>query len=287
MTEKTPEYGYLACIDEAGDPGLKKVRPIDPDGASEWLMLSAVVMRAKWENDVVAWVDNIRTGLGIRQRRDLHYRTLSPTRKIAAANAISRLPLRGFVICSNKKNMRGHENRRAAKIPSQEWFYNFCLRLLLERVTEFCALRTIADHGRKLPIKIEFSRRGGHRYSQTRAYSLYLDHQRKAGSTFLEKRLVRTDMLNTDLMEDHPHDSRAGLQLADIIASAFYQAADCLGPGSWDADPAKALARIMATEKGSQKDFGVCLQPTPPWKANLTAEQQRIFEYYGYNFARW
>lgn len=244
-------------------------------------------MRAKWEDDVVGWVDNIRTGLGVRQRRDLHYRTLSPTRKLAAANAIAALPLRAFVVCSNKKNMRAHENRNAAKIPSQEWFYNWCVRLLLERVTDFCASRTMTDHGRKLPIKIEFSRRGGHRYSQTRAYSLYLDHQRKAGSTYLEKRLVRTDMLSTDLMEDHPHDSRAGLQLADVIASAFYQAADCLGPGRWDVEPAKALARIMATENGSKRDFGVCLQPSPAWRANLTADQQQIFEHYGYSFARW
>lgn len=281
------EYGYVAYIDEAGDPGLKKVRPIDPNGASEWLMLSAIVLRAKWEDDVVSWVDTIRTGLGVHQRRDLHYRTLSPTRKLAAASAIARLPLRGFVVCSNKKNMRGHENHNAAKIPSQEWFYNWCVRLLLERVTQFCASRTITDHGKKLPIKIEFSRRGGHRYSQTRAYSLYLDHQRKAGSTFLEKRLVRTDMLSTDLMDDYPHESRAGLQLADVIASAFYQSSDCLGPGRWDAEPAKALKRIMAAESGSQVDFGVSLQPTPPWKANLTADQQHVFEHYGYSFARW
>ena len=281
------DYGYVAYIDEAGDPGLKKVRPIDPNGASEWLMLSAVVIRAKWEPDVVGWVDKIRDDLGVRQRRDLHYRALSPTRKVAAANAIAGLPLRAFVVCSNKKNMRGHENRNAAKIPSQEWFYNWCLRLLLERVTQFCAERTVKDHGKKLPIKIEFSRRGGHRYSQTRAYSLYLDHQRKAGSTFLEKRVVRTDMLSTDLMEDHPHHTRAGLQLADVIASAFYQAADCLGPGAWDAEPAKALARIMAEENGVKSDFGVCLQPVPPPKGRLTLDQQRVFEHYGYSFARW
>src|SRR3546814_7440464 len=122
---------------------------------------------------------------------------------------------------------------------------HLCVRLLCERITECCASRTMADHGQILPIKIEFFRRGGHRYSQTRAYSLYLDHQRKAGSTFLEKRLVRTDMLSTDLMENHPHDSRSGLQLADVIASAFYQAAACLGPGSWDVEPGKALTRII------------------------------------------
>lgn len=40
-------YGYIAYIDEAGDPGLNKVRPIDANGASEWLILSAVVIKAE------------------------------------------------------------------------------------------------------------------------------------------------------------------------------------------------------------------------------------------------
>jgi hypothetical protein len=43
------DYGYIAYVDEAGDPGLNKVRPIDENGASEWLVLSAVVMKAKRE----------------------------------------------------------------------------------------------------------------------------------------------------------------------------------------------------------------------------------------------
>src|SRR3954468_15273861 len=101
------DYGYIAYIDEAGDPGLTKVRPIDADGASEWLIISAVVMRAKWEPQVVHWVDNIRISIGVTQRRYLHFRDLSPTRKGAVASAIAELPLRGFAVCSNKKNMRG------------------------------------------------------------------------------------------------------------------------------------------------------------------------------------
>src|SRR3546814_17919974 len=93
-------------------------------------------------------------------------------------------------------------------------------------------------------------------------------------------------MLSTDLMEDHPHDSRAGLQLADVIASAFYQAADCLGPGSWDVEPANAPTRIMAAANCSKRAFGVCLQPTPAWKADLTANQQQIFAHYGSSVSR-
>jgi len=281
------DYGYIAYIDEAGDPGLKRVRPIDKDGSSEWLMLSAVLMRRKWEDDVVGWVDSIRDDIGIRQRRDLHYRNLSPTRKRVTAARMAELPLRAFVVCSNKKNMRGYQNHRASKVPSQEWFYNWCLRLLLERVTAFCAERTMIDYGEAQKLKIEFSRRGGHRYSQTRAYSLYLRHQQQAGSVYLEKRVPVMNVLETDLMEDHPHKTRAGLQLSDVVASAFYQAADCLGPGLWDVAPAKALDRVMARENGKIANFGVALQPTPAWRAELTAEQQQIFEHYGYDFVRW
>lgn len=281
------DYGYVAYIDEAGDPGLNKVRPIDPSGASEWLILSAVVMRAKWEDQVVDWVDKIRTDIGVTQRRDLHFRDLSPTRKMAVANAMCGLPIRAFAVCSNKKNMRQHRNDRAAKIPSQQWFYNWCVRLLLERVTQFCDRRTVRDYGERKLIKVEFSKRGGHRYSQTNAYHTYLRFQQQGDKIYLKKREPVTKMLHTDLMEAHPHESRAGLQLADTVASAFHSAVDFLGPGQWNVAPAKALELIMAKESNSACDFGVALFPTPAWKADLLPEQKDVFLHYGYQFARW
>ena len=253
MTSDQAEYGYVAYIDEGGETGLTKVRPIDENGSSEWFILSAVVMRAKWEPQVVNWVREIRDGIGIKQRPDLHYRTLSPSRKVAACQRIAKLPLRGFVIASNKKNMRQHRNENAAKIPSQQWFYNWCIRLLLERVTAFCAARTELDYGNKRPIKVEFSRCGGHRYSQTKAYHYYLSLQQEGDKVFLQKRQPVRGMLRTDLMFDYPHDQRAGLQLADIVASAFYQAADARGPGEWSTEGASALAPIMARENGVQR----------------------------------
>lgn len=287
MTASDKDYGYIAYIDEAGDPGLKRVRPIDDNGASEWLVLSAVVMQAKREPSVLRWTQDILSNLGVRQRRDLHYRTLSPTRKISAGEQIAALPIRAFVICSNKKNMRGYRNVRAEKIPSQQWYYNFCIRLLLERVTAFCAARTIRDHCKMRPIKIEFSERGGIRYSQTAAYQYYLRQQQQGGQIYLKKREPIMSMLDWDLMAAHPHQERAGLQLADYVASAFYQAIDCGGPGAWDVEPAKTLAPILPKEGGLHRDFGVALFPTPAWRADLTKEQKTIFEYYGYDFARW
>ncbi len=288
MTGTAPEYHYIAYIDEAGDPGLKKVRPLDEDGSSEWLILSAVVMRAKWEPDVPSWVRQLKQTIAVDTRGALHFRKLSPRRRTVAAEQVATFPLRGFAVCSNKKNMRGWRNTRAEKVPSQEWFYNWCLRLLMERLTTFCDRRKGRDFpGQNCKLKIEFSKRGGHRYSQTRAYTLYLRQQEKGDVLFLNKRKIVTDLLSTDLMEDHPHWSRPGLQLADIVASAFYAATNTIGPGAWDAGPAKGLSPIMAKEDQSCVDFGVALQPTPAWRASLTAEQREIFEHYGYSFERW
>ncbi len=244
-------------------------------------------MRAKWEPDVVGWVRDIRDGIGVRQRPDLHYRTLSPTRKVAAATKVAELPLRGFVIASNKKNMRRHRNDNAAKIPSQQWFYNWCIRLLLERVTAFCAERSVKDHGEQKRIKLEFARCGGHRYSQTKAYHSYLSFQQEGDKVYLQKRQPIRGMLHNDLMFDFPAEQRAGLQLADIVASAFYQAADAHGPGVWSIAGAEALQPVMARENGLQRDFGVALFPTTHWKADLSDEQKQIFRAYGYEFVSW
>lgn len=162
MTSSTEEYDYIAYVDEAGDPGLKKVAPLDEGGSSEWLILSAVVMKAKREVDIADWLLAAKKGIAVDIRGPLHFRNLSPTRRLAVAKRLASHPVRAISVCSNKKNMRGWRNVRAEKIPSQEWFYNWCLRMLLERLTAFCdARRTVDLAGRPCKIKIEFSRRGG------------------------------------------------------------------------------------------------------------------------------
>jgi hypothetical protein len=41
MPDSSPEYHYVVYIDEAGDDGLKAVKPLSRPGSSEWLILSA------------------------------------------------------------------------------------------------------------------------------------------------------------------------------------------------------------------------------------------------------
>lgn len=279
-----PKPFYIAFIDEAGDPGLKTVRPIDPVGGTEWLCLGAVVIRASHDRDVVGWVRDLQTQAGVRNPTDLHYRNLADFRKTIVCTQLAKLPLRAFVLASNKKNMRGHRNARAERLKSNQWFYNYCLRLLLERVTGFCYEHAKSENAEGRLLKIVYSERGGHSYGQTIAYQELLKSQAKAGTLQLAKRRIMWEVLDWRLAEATSHKSSAGAQLADVVASAFYQAMDTLPPTKWNNSFAKLLKPIMAKENDFYFNFGLSLQPTPTSAAKLTGQQKEIFEFYGYRF---
>jgi hypothetical protein len=249
MASDIPKPYYIAFVDEAGDPGLKTVRPIDPVGGTEWLCLSAVVIRAQFDPKVVSWVRSILTKAGANTARDMHYRKLTDYRKRIVVSEIARLPLRGFVLASNKKNMRQYRNMRAERVRSQQWFYNYCLRLLLERVTDFCYLHAASEHAKSRLLKIIYSERSVHSYAQTAAYQELLKMQAKGGALYLPKRRIMWEVMDWRLTEPMSHKSSAGAQLADVVASAFYQAADTLPPTKWNNEFAKLLEPIMAKEK--------------------------------------
>jgi hypothetical protein len=273
----------VAYIDEAGDPGLKTVRPIDAVGGTEWLCLAAVVTSAKQSQNAVGWVRSIISEAGVKAP-DLHFRNLSDFRKRIVCSATAKLPLRAFLLASNKKNMRQYRNLRAERLKSQQWFYNFCLRMLLERVTQFCFEHARSENAPGRLLKIVYSERGGHSYGQTTAYQELLKSQSRAGTMVLTKRRIFWEVLDWRLAEAASHKSSAGAQLADVVASSFYQAMDTLPPTRWDNGYAKLLKPIMAKDEGGYMNYGVALQPTPPSKARLTDQQKEIFEFYGYRF---
>lgn len=285
------DYGYVLFVDEAGDPGLERVRPIDETGGSEWLTIGATLIRVAKEGEPPKWVGDILKDIGIRQRPDLHFRDLSPTRKRRVCEIMADLPAVYFVVSSNKKNMRQHRNSRAEKRGSQQWFYNWCARILIERVTHFAADDAIRRGEKPSKVRIIFSQRGGHRYSQTQAYHELLKQQSRAQTAFLAKRTPRWEVMDYRLVSAAPHREVAGLQLADVVASAFHTAADNLDTGPCWCDAAQLLRPRMGYERDERgakviQDFGLVLQPTPAWKGELSTDQRQIFEHYGYSFEK-
>lgn len=281
MPNETEPYEYILYIDEAGDDGLKRVRPIDANGATEWLCIGGVLMRAKHEPKVVSWVQDLRNFINARQGPALHFRDLSPTKKLAACTRLADLPIRAFAVCSHKVNMREHQNNRAAKRGGKQWYYNYCVRLLLERATEMCLKDSYRHFGKPKYLRVVFSQRGGHSYEQTKAYWELLKNQAAGGTTYLNKREIKHQVLRFGLVDYVPHLQNAGLQLADVIASSFYKAINANEP-KWDTRFAEALQPIVANQGNVVADFGLVLQPTNPRDLILTEDQKSIFRHYGY-----
>lgn len=279
------EYEYIAYIDEAGDPGLNKVRPIDEKGATEWMNISCVLVRKPNFGKEAVWLNDTLKDIGVHQRTDLHFRDLSPTRKRRVCGILASLPVRCFVVSSNKKNMRQYNNSRAAKAGSKQWFYNWIARILIERVTHYVEGHSIKNYGEPKKIKFVFSQRGGHSYNQTESYHSLLAAQSISDTAFLRKWVPKWSVMGPKLVEAVPHKERAGLQFSDVVASAFYTAVDNLDTGPCDGTYAKLLEPRMAF-RGNYRhsDYGVVLQPTPDWSAKISEDQRDIFRHYGYGF---
>jgi hypothetical protein len=282
-----PDFEYVAYIDEAGDPGIQRVRPIDNAGGTEWITVSAVLVRKPNLALAPQWVAGIIKDIGVSQRRDLHFRSLSPARKRRVCQMVSDLPVRLFVVASNKKNMRQYRNERAAKVLSNQWFYNWLVRILIERITHYCERDAIKRFGLPRYVKFEFSQRGGHSYSQTAAYHELLKVQSRADTTLLRKWVPKWSVMHWKLVDYYPHEDRAGLQLSDVVASSFYTAVDNLDTGPCDPSFAQLLRpRVAFRGKFQYADYGVVLQPTPDWSADISEPQRAIFRHYGYTFQK-
>ena len=202
---------------------------------------------------------------------------------------LAELDARYFVIASNKKNMEGYSNPFAGKIPSSNWFYCWMTRLLLERVTRFVHQRSLAEYGEARKLRVEYSARGGIKYSQMSAYYEWM--KVKQFRPFLPWGKIFWDVLDQNQLKVFPHQEREGLQLADVVASAFFKACDKYDTGSCDPSYAKLLkprmARMPDTKRGGKiAGFGVKLMPSLR-KANLDRDQEAIFRFYGYPSQWW
>lgn len=287
-SDDTPPYGYIAYIDESGDDGLRAVKPLSVPGSSEWFILAAVVIRADNQSKVTDWVSSIRANFRNPQTSTVHFTKLNDAKKALACEAIGGMDVRCFVVASNKKNMQGYSNPFAGKIPSSNWFYCWMTRVLLERVTRFVHQKAESDSDKPKMLRIEYSARGGLQYSQMNAYYEWM--RMKKHAQFLPWGKLHFDVLHPRLLNVYPHYEREGLQLADIVASAFFKACDKHDTGACNPSFAKLLHPRMAREpdkpNGGISGFGVKLLPSIK-TAQLDPDQAEIFKFYGYPKQWW
>lgn len=268
---------FVAYIDEAGDDGLWKIQPVDGVGASEWFVLSAVVVPISLGREAI-WVQKILADLGLHQRRALHFQSLDDRRRLAVCHTLASLPVRCFAVASNKINMRRHINEKAARVSypvGRTWFYWWMTRLLLERVTDYCERRSIYEYGKPRLVRFEFARRGGLKYEHCQKYFDHLRVTSREGRLHLKRGDLKWSVVDT-MEEIRVFDAteRAGLQLADVVAGAFFQA------GEGKHDFAIALEqRMAANANGRVFDYGVKLMPDGYLKSTRSNAQGAFHHY--------
>lgn len=280
-----PEPYFIAYFDEAGDPGLKTVAPIDQNGASEWFSVGCAVVRASNEPKLVSLVQSVKASVYSTQSPDLHFRTLVEHKKKPVCAALAAADIRFFVLVSNKKNMRNFRNPQAEAVSLHPhgWFYNHCIRIVLERLSDWCATRSIAECGEPKHVKLVFSRRGGHSYRHVRTYIHLLAKQVQTGRIYQSKRVPDFRVIDYRLIDVIDHNKSAGCQIADVVASAFFQAANA-GTKRWNTEYAEALEPRMARDsRGIIANSGVTLLPWGNWKLRLNDAQKKIFRFYDYH----
>ena len=280
---------FVAYIDESGDTGLETVKkPDDPRGATEWLVLAAFVVKIQHDSKMVSWTQDVQAEF-ISKRADLHFNKLLDFKKSLVCTALAKKECKSFVVMSNKKNIEKYKNPRLDP-SNKSWIYWFLARLLLERVTEYCEEQTPIDRRGTDRLRIIFSRRGSLTYKDFNDYLTKLYWQSRLRSLTLNYKDIKWSVIDWDEIRVLDHKERAGLQLSDVVAGAFYQAVEQnRGGGEIECDPshAKLLKPIIAA-RGNGWTIGYGLKTMPlPAAMKLTIPQRALFEFYGFSKYGW
>lgn len=284
---------FIAYFDEAGDPGLTM-------SASDWFITSAVVVRSCNEPSIAGWIADIKEPMKNQKRLDLHFNRLRRNgMKQRAATKLAALPVRCFTLTSCKSNMRLYRNpkveyARARKefrddgsLLSMElrnhWFHNWMLKVLVERVTHYCAWRSLADFGEVRPLQMVIASRDGFFLADFVEYLQIDKANHEAGTDTLP---FHPDWraISWPLITEAPAANVPGLQLADIVCGSFLHAVDKRRFGECNTTYAKTLRPVMVRNAaGERHNLSVTRWPWKFWEAKLPPDQTDIFRFYGYD----
>jgi hypothetical protein len=253
-------HSYIAYIDESGDDGLVKFREPGADGgSSRWLAISACLIRQSRDLEAVAWRDEITDKLPNKRQRYLHFQQLSHSQKMMAAKVLAKKPVKTITVISNK-----------TMIPSgiysgKNQLYFYLTRYLIERISWLCRdLRHSVPEGDGR-VKIIFSRRGNMSYADFRAY---LERLKSSSDN-----TIYWPVIDIGGIDAQDHSRRAGLQLADIVASSFAAGLELDKYSNCESRYAEILKPTVYERNGNYLSYGMKIIPHPD---NMALHEEQL-----------
>ena len=286
--------GFYLFIDEAGDEGLDRIRPVDPNGSSEYFVLCGVLVRASRYQELVQSFNAIKPTIGLTANDQIHFRDLDEDQKLSVISALSKLRVGLIAIVSNKRNMRRYRNLRCEaknlefsrgryRPRKYNWFYNGLFRYLLERASAECKRWTHRAYGEVRSVRIVFSNRKDISNAQTGAYLLKLRTERRDRSYFNNKRQIDWSVVDAFDMKTLRPKEVVGLQIADCAASAIFRALDEAWFGNARPRYLELLRNKFVRNASTPRDYGFKLLPDG-FRGPLSKNQRRALESVGYRF---
>lgn len=259
-------HSFIAYIDESGDDGLAKFRePGQWGGASNWLIISACVTRYVHHLSAVAWRDEISALMPEKKSRQIHFSEMNHHQKVATVQCLAAKPLRAINVISAKRTIPD------GVYVERNQLYFYLTRYLIERISWFCRdMRPSVSEGDGT-IKIIFSRRGGMSYVDFRDY---IDRLRRVQDQEIN---IHWPVIKTENIDAQDHSRMAGLQLVDVIASAFANGFEPDRYGNCERRYAEILKPIVYGRRGNYLSYGVKLVPRPEL-IPLSEEQRRTLD---------
>lgn len=203
-------HSFVVYIDESGDEGFK-FRSAQSQGATLWFAISAVVVRRINEPRAVRIIDDVRQQLGKDRKYTLHFRHLKHTQRVMFCQQIARRQaIQIASVVAHKESLVD------STLISNSRLYFYATRMLLERVSWLCRDAPGRYKDGDGTCLVVFSNRSNLSYEDLRDYLLRLSND---GGCRIDWSVIRPEQV-----ESAQHPSSKGLQIADAVASGFFQA---------------------------------------------------------------
>lgn len=263
-------HSFIAYVDESGDDGLNRRfrTPGRQGGSSNWLTISASIWRLSRDLESIQWRDEIRNQLPVQMRtKALHCLDLNHQQRVMACQALSVKPLRSICVMANKLVIRPNIYTQKNQL------YFYMSRYLMERISWFCR-----DKRRDVPegdgrVKVVFSRRGGLSYDDFRAYLTRLKTGDQNGIQ------IHWNVIDIDGIEALDHSTRAGLQIADLVAYCITAGLEPDAYGNCELRYTQLLRPVVYQHRGNILSYGIKLVPRSD-QIPLIAQQQEFVEFF-------